>query len=724
MEENILLRVGIDQDQIDKSTKAVIESRRQIEALIKTNDDLAKEQGKTSEAYVKNESQIKALNQTLSTNQRVLVASAQILKANEGSIIQLRESVKTLNQSYINLTKAERESAKGIDLQKKIRAQTDELKNLEGALGQNQRNVGNYGQALNTLNPALGGTISGIQGATQAAKAFIATPLGAILAALAVVVGVLASAFKKSETALDAFEDITTKISTVIDVVLVRVSKLIDLFINLTKGNISLSEAVSQAGKAFDGLGKEIQQAATQSQLYLDISRDLEDSQFRFRKENAATERQIKALVIAAKNRNLTFEEQEKLLNKALELERNLVNERTELARIEALSTIKQTALKKSLRQTDEENFDAFVDRILRSGKLSKEEAEIVVSQIEQLENAKSSSLAFEEKVQNQLDAINQRRLASIEKEQLAREKLREEIEKKSGAEFLPKLEENELAKARIETDIKLRLANDLLAINKQFNDDLNAQNLASQQFKAQLDQLEVQSKLQAVADISGALAGLGESLGVNSRITKALATASATISTYLSAQQAFQAATLSPVTTVFPAYPATQAALAVIAGLANVAKINKVTVPSGGGTPKTSAAAPRRVLADGGAVDIGGNLHTQGGTTFVGSDGTSFEAERGEKLFVVNRNSSAMLNQLKAVNDYGRRNRAALRTNYLADGGFVQRASANQVQSTIQGNNIVNGLNQLKNLTVIAKVTDINRVQGQLTQAKVISTL
>jgi hypothetical protein len=219
-------------------------------------------------------------------------------------------------------------------------------------------------------------------------------------------------------------------------------------------------------------------------------------------------------------------------------------------------------------------------------------------------------------------------------------------------------------------------------------------------------------------------LAGLGESLGVNSRITKALATASATISTYLSAQQAFQAATLSPITTVFPAYPATQAALAVIAGLANVAKINKVNVPSGGGTPKTSAAAPRRVLADGGAVDIGGNLHTQGGTTFVGSDGTTFEAERGEKVFVVNRNSSAMLNQLKAVNDYGRRNRAALRTNYLADGGFVQRASANQVQSTIQGNNIVNGLNQLKNLTVIAKVTDINRVQGQLNQDKVISTL
>ena len=418
MEENILLRVGIDESQIEKSTKAVIESRKQIEALIESNKELAAQEGKTSEAYVKNEAQIKALNQTLAQNQRVLVASEQIQKANSGSIVQLRESVKTLNQSYINLTKAERDSAKGKDLQKKIRAQTDELKKLEGQLGQTQRNVGNYGDSLSQINPQMGQTVSGFQNMTKAAIRFIATPIGAILAAVALAVAAVAAAFGKSEKALDSFEDITTKVTTAIDVVLNRVRRLIEIFVDLTKGNLSLSEAIDKAGDSFKGIGKEIEESTRQAQLYLNLSRDLEDAQFKFRAENAATETQIKALVVASKNRNLTFEEQEKLLLRAIELERQLVKERTELANKEAIIVIKQTALEQGLRQTSEENFKQFTERILSSGQLSKDQAEIIVSQIEKLEEAKSSNLAFEEKLQNQLDAIQVRKDEAARKEQ------------------------------------------------------------------------------------------------------------------------------------------------------------------------------------------------------------------------------------------------------------------------------------------------------------------
>lgn len=76
----------------------------------------------------------------------------------------------------------------------------------------------------------------------------------------------------------------------------------------------------------------------------------------------------------------------------------------------------------------------------------------------------------------------------------------------------------------------------------------------------------------------------------------------------------------------------------------------------------------------DGGAIDIGGKRHSEGGTKFIGSDGTQFEAEAGEKLFIVNRRASSFLEQIGAINNAFRNKSFYSRPNYLADGGFVQR--------------------------------------------------
>ena len=50
----------------------------------------------------------------------------------------------------------------------------------------------------------------------------------------------------------------------------------------------------------------------------------------------------------------------------------------------------------------------------------------------------------------------------------------------------------------------------------------------------------------------------------------------------------------------------------------------------------------------------IGGKLHSQGGTTFWGSDGSSFEAEKGELLAIVNRRSTGLLQYLSDLNVLG----------------------------------------------------------------------
>ena len=81
---------------------------------------------------------------------------------------------------------------------------------------------------------------------------------------------------------------------------------------------------------------------------------------------------------------------------------------------------------------------------------------------------------------------------------------------------------------------------------------------------------------------------------GKDSKIGKALALASATISGIEGVQNAYSTAQKSPITTFFPAYPIVQAGLAAAVSAKNIAEIRKIN-PSGGGgssTPSISGGA------------------------------------------------------------------------------------------------------------------------------------
>ena len=62
----------------------------------------------------------------------------------ERSYNAMQAELSNLKREYKQLTQAEREAAKGRDLQVKIRGLSTELKELDKGLGDNFRNVGNY----------------------------------------------------------------------------------------------------------------------------------------------------------------------------------------------------------------------------------------------------------------------------------------------------------------------------------------------------------------------------------------------------------------------------------------------------------------------------------------------------------------------------------------------------------------------------------------------------
>ena len=148
-------------------------------------------------------------------------------------------------------------------------------------------------------------------------------------------------------------------------------------------------------------------------------------------------------------------------------------------------------------------------------------------------------------------------------------------------------------------------------------------------------------AELALTANVLGQIAGL---LKENTVLAKALSIAEATINTYLGATKALA--------TLPPPFGAIQAGITIATGLGQVAKISGVK------------------FEDGGIMEVGGNRHAQGGTKFVGSDGTRFEAEKGELIGVLNRSASR---QFMSFNDaFGRK--GSVGTNYAQNGGIIAR--------------------------------------------------
>jgi hypothetical protein len=69
----------------------------------------------------------------------------------------------------------------------------------------------------------------------------------------------------------------------------------------------------------------------------------------------------------------------------------------------------------------------------------------------------------------------------------------------------------------------------------------------------------------------------------------------------------------------------------------------------------------------------IGGKPHSQGGTKFWGSDGSMFEAEKDEAMFVLKKDAAAEINALSMLNEsHGGRSFRSGGRSHLADGGQV----------------------------------------------------
>lgn len=160
----------------------------------------------------------------VSESRQTLATMTKEVAAAEGSYNQMSQTLGRLRKEFRNLSAEQRNSPMGEELVGRIQSLDTELKNLDASIGNYQRNVGNYGQAVDRLIPGFSqlteavkglsngtltfsgvaeGAISALKGMTTQALAFIATPVGATIAALVVAYQALKSSVDDLNDAIE-----------------------------------------------------------------------------------------------------------------------------------------------------------------------------------------------------------------------------------------------------------------------------------------------------------------------------------------------------------------------------------------------------------------------------------------------------------------------------------------------------------------------------------------
>ncbi len=387
-------------------------------------------------------------------------------------------------------------------LQKRISAQYNQtqrqvtgLKNPFDKLNESIKNQTKLlGGAIPALDKVSGGAASaatGIFSMVRAAAAFIATPLGLVLTA----VGLAFAPFVAFLTQTGEGADIVTRemegFKSVLQKVrdeLVKTGKEQQGF--FTGALASLRIFIPELGNLIDSYNE----AAKEGRDYADSLDEIADAQENASIQVAKDENEIKRLILQSKNRTLSEKERIDLLQRALTLESQIVQQRTTFAQDEFSALVERNRERLKgvgiIQKEGETQEDFAQNNIDAIRKLDEPLAKSLIESLKKLEEAKASGIAIEEKAQNQLDAIQDKADEKAKKRQEEKFKASEEERKQRIEDYDAKLEQNEneiiTAQERADFDAELDqvVKDGFLERAKTFSDQQKKQQKATLEFE------------------------------------------------------------------------------------------------------------------------------------------------------------------------------------------------------------------------------------------------
>lgn len=238
----------------------------------------------SSEEYAKICEEIKKEQDNLN---KVMSVGKKDTDAAEGSYNHLVNTMAQLKKEW----RATADESKRADLGKQIKEINDKLKGLDAGTGNFQRNVGNYEAAFsNAMSSLANGIKSGatpaVGGLSTAFKALIANPIGAVIAAIVLVVKQLTDAIKGNEESTNSLKKSFALFQPVIDGIKNAFDFLakgvVEAFELITKAITKTLEGVSAAlnwlgldnmASAIDGYLDKAEQAVNLSQQEADLTK-------------------------------------------------------------------------------------------------------------------------------------------------------------------------------------------------------------------------------------------------------------------------------------------------------------------------------------------------------------------------------------------------------------------------------------------------------------------
>ena len=490
------------------------------------------------------------------------------LEKTKKSIIGLKEEQAALQKAYksgsITLDEYSKETVRvEAILKKQTSTYNDVQKSVTGVKSGFDKLIESnkgIGAGIDKLVPGLGGMASGFTTVTATAKAFLATPIGAVIGALGLAIAALTQYFKGSEEGQNRFN----KIMQVGGVIMERITDLIELV---------GKKVYESLGPAFEFVGKLITKVASAIGVDTKAVSDFFTEIDKRAEQFAGTQRRINEL-----ERNLIVEraktnkEVAELIIKSQESEGQ--------AKLDAFN--KAIALQKKLLESEK----AFAQARLDLVNLETEDDPTIENRKKQAEavaelyNAEASYNEGIKKLNGQRIALEQEITAQIEARNRATSSI---IETEKG------WQETQIKTIQIEEK-----ENPLITrISNEKNRSLQITKTSTDAQK----EFDKSTKDQTVSLLvaSSAFGTFSRAFGEQTAISKALSSAQAVINTYLAATQ-----TLKEIP--FP-FNLIAAGAVTASGLASVAKINGVGFSEGGYTGPGGKYQPAGVVHAGEVV-------------------------------------------------------------------------------------------------------------------------
>ena len=300
--------------------------------------------------------------------------------------------------------------------------------------------------------------------------------------------------------------------------------------------------------------------------------------------ERAEAERNIAELrEKAADKENFTASERIEFLKEAGAISEDLANKETEVARLRLEAKQTENALTKSNKADLDEEAQLKADLINKDTQRLKLQkaltAELTTATREANKTTKEGAdkdVMTEEQKQDAIEKIQKDYIKKKEDRDANTELKKIELEQQRKLAELERLDATETQKLEV------------LAYYAGLRTDLEEKE------NKKKEDIERLRKKQILEDAKNTFNQIGQLAGKDSKIGKAMAIASATISGAEGVQNAYTTAQKSPITTYFPAYPVVQAALAGAVAAKNIAAIKSVdsSGKGGGSAPTTTSGA------------------------------------------------------------------------------------------------------------------------------------